>query len=106
MVRGPGLFYEKVLFGKKNPFLTNCIRKFILENKKRQKCSKNKVTLAFHLLSIALSIFQCRDFPGGPVGKTVLPMQGAQVRSLVGELDPACQPRSVQAATKKSVCHN
>ena len=32
-----------------------------------------------------------RNFPGGPVVKTpdsTLPMQGAQVRSLVGELDP------------------
>ena len=26
------------------------------------------------------------DFPSGPVVKTVLPLQGAQVRSLVGEL--------------------
>ena len=29
------------------------------------------------------------DFPGGPVAKT-LPMQGAQVRSLVREFDPTC----------------
>ena len=28
------------------------------------------------------------DFPGGPVAKTVLPMQEAWVRSLVRELDP------------------
>ena len=26
------------------------------------------------------------DFPGGPVVKTMLPMQGVQFRSLVGEL--------------------
>ena len=31
-----------------------------------------------------------RDFPGGPVVKTLLPMQGVQVSSLVRELDPAC----------------
>ena len=31
-----------------------------------------------------------RDFPGGPVAKTVLPMQGAQVLSLAGELDFIC----------------
>ena len=31
-----------------------------------------------------------RDFPGGPVAKTVLPMLGAQVQSLVRELDPMC----------------
>ena len=30
------------------------------------------------------------DFPGGPVTKTVLEMQGAQVSSLVGELNPTC----------------
>ena len=29
---------------------------------------------------------QMMDFPGGPVGKTVLPLQGTQVQSLVGEL--------------------
>ena len=28
-----------------------------------------------------------RDFPGGPVAKTVLPMQGAWVQHLVRELD-------------------
>ena len=31
-----------------------------------------------------------RDFPGGPVAKTVLPMQGTRVWSLVRELDPMC----------------
>ena len=32
-----------------------------------------------------------RDFPGGPVAKnSTLPKQGAQVRSLVRELDPTC----------------
>ena len=32
------------------------------------------------------------DFPGGPVAKdSTLPVQGAQVRSLVQELDPTCQ---------------
>ena len=30
------------------------------------------------------------DFPGGPVAKTVLPVRGACVQSLVKELDPAC----------------
>jgi len=29
-------------------------------------------------------------FPGDPVAKTVLPRQGAQVQSLVIELDPTC----------------
>ena len=28
----------------------------------------------------------CGDFPGGPVVETVLPMQGAEVQSLVREL--------------------
>ena len=31
-----------------------------------------------------------RDFPCGPLVKTVLPMQGARVLALVRELDPAC----------------
>ena len=31
------------------------------------------------------------DFPGGPVAKTVLPVQGAWVKSLVRELDPTCR---------------
>ena len=54
------------------------------------------------------------DFPGDAVVKTLeLPMQGAQVRSLVRELDPTCMPqlrvlmpqlRSPPAATKEPVC--
>ena len=40
-----------------------------------------------------------RDFPGGPVVKICLPMQGTRVRSLVRE-DPTCR-----AATKPT-CHN
>ena len=31
-----------------------------------------------------------RNFPGGPVVKTLFPMQGARVRSLFRELDPTC----------------
>ena len=31
-----------------------------------------------------------RDFPGGPVAKTALPMPRAWVQSLVRELDPMC----------------
>ena len=31
-----------------------------------------------------------RDFPGGPVAKTPHSMQGAQVYSLVRDLDPTC----------------
>ena len=30
------------------------------------------------------------DVPGGPVDKTVLPMHGAQILSLVKESDPTC----------------
>ena len=37
-----------------------------------------------------------RDFPGGPVTKTVLPMQGAWVRPLVRELDLICQLRTIK----------
>ena len=31
-----------------------------------------------------------KDFPGGPVTKTVLPMQGTWVQALVRELEPTC----------------
>ena len=31
-----------------------------------------------------------RDIPSGPVAKTVLPMQGASIKSPVRELDPIC----------------
>ena len=31
------------------------------------------------------------DFPAGPAAKTVLPMQVAQIPSLVRELDPTCR---------------
>ncbi len=30
-----------------------------------------------------LILLRCREFPGGPVVKTVLPVQGAQVQALV-----------------------
>ena len=30
------------------------------------------------------------DFPGGPEAVSILPMQRAQVQSLVKELDPTC----------------
>ena len=33
-----------------------------------------------------------RDFSGGPVARTLLSVQGAQVQSLVRELDPICCP--------------
>ena len=31
------------------------------------------------------------DFPCGPAAKTLLPVQGTWVQSLVRELDPTCQ---------------
>ena len=34
-----------------------------------------------------------RGFPGGPVGKCMLTMKGAQVKALVRKLDPACMPQ-------------
>ena len=41
------------------------------------------------------------DFHRGPVAKTpTLPMQGAQVRSLVRKLDPTCEIMSSHVATK------
>jgi len=47
--------------------------------------------LEFSLSREPLSNCFKRDSPGGPVAKTpLLPMLGAQVRSLVRELDPTC----------------
>ena len=43
-----------------------------------------------------------RDFPGGPVGRICLPMQGTQVQSLVGELRSHLQ-LSPSATMKKPV---
>ena len=63
----------------------------------------NKYMKRFSLIIREMQIkTTMRDFPGGPVGKTALPMQGAQVQSLVGELDPTCMPqlRRLHAATK------
>ena len=39
------------------------------------------------------------DFPGGPVVKTVPPVQGARVQLLVRELDPRCQLKIWQLKT-------
>ena len=44
------------------------------------------LTKILYILMIKKMSF--RDFPGGPVAKTVLPMQGTWVRPLVRELDP------------------
>ena len=50
----------------------------ILSNK--EECSKSEA--------------RQRDFPGGPVVKTLLPLQGARVPSLVGELrSPMARPK-------------
>ena len=46
------------------------------------------------------------DFPGGPVVKTLLPMQGAPVQGLVKDLDPHALTKSSQAATKDPTCSN
>ena len=40
------------------------------------------------LTASAINSGGSRDFPGGLVAKTALPMQEAQIQSLVGELDP------------------
>ena len=37
-------------------------------------------------LMLSTSYYQCRDFPGGPVVDSMLPLQGAQVWTLVEEL--------------------
>ena len=41
------------------------------------------------------------DFPGGPLVKTVLPVQGMQVQSLVGELrSPSRSERECKVGVK------
>ena len=50
-------------------------------NFEKLRYTKYNVWLWFTLLKR-----RCRDFPGSPVGKTLLPVQGAWVRSLAGEL--------------------
>ena len=47
-----------------------------------------------------------RDFPGGPVAKTLLPVQKPWVLSLVRDLDPHAATKSSRAATKDTVCYN
>ena len=42
------------------------------------------------------------DFPGGPVAKTQLPIEGAWVRFLPGELDPTCCNQSSPMAQGRS----
>ena len=44
--------------------------------------------------------FPAGDFPGGPVAKTLLPMQGAWVWSLVREQLPYATTKSLHATTK------
>ena len=44
-----------------------------------------------------------REFPGGPVGKCMLSMRGAQVQSLVRELDPACTPQLLTRSSRATV---
>ena len=43
------------------------------------------------LTASAINSGGSRDFPGGLVAKTALPMQEAQIQTLVGELDPTCR---------------
>ena len=39
---------------------------------------------------LGFSKTELRDFPGGPVAKTLQSLQRARVQSLIRELDPAC----------------
>ena len=42
-----------------------------------------------------------REFPGGPVADSTLPMQGAWVQSLVMELDPTCLNKHLAQVNKE-----
>ena len=44
-----------------------------------------------------------RDFPGGPMGKCMLMMRGAQVQSLIRELDPACMRQLLIRSSRATV---
>ena len=46
---------------------------------------KDAQTLVIREMQIKVKI-RARDFPGGPVGKTLLPVKRFQVQSLIGEL--------------------
>ena len=45
-----------------------------------------------------------RDFPGGPGVKTALPLQGAQVQSLVGKLRSHMPCGVAQKKKKDAIC--
>ena len=47
-----------------------------------------------------LKTYITRDFPGGPVVKTALPMQGTCVGSLIGELDTTCHKQDLAQPNK------
>ena len=55
------------------------------ERKKERNCVKHKTVQD----SLKWK-FPFWDFPGGPVTKTVFPVQGPWIQSLVGELDHIC----------------
>ena len=45
--------------------------------------------------------YRSGDFPGGPVAKTLLPMQGAWIQSLIRELDSACHNEKIPHSSTK-----
>ena len=51
----------------------------------KKKAIRNKAD------QVMLKSNKLKNFSGGPVAKTLFPMQGAWVWSLVRELDPTCQ---------------
>ena len=51
---------------------------------------KSEIKLLQQWSKEGLKVCVLGDFPGGPVVKTALPMQGVQVWSLARELDPTC----------------
>lgn len=59
-------------------------------------------------METGLSAKRERGFPGGPVVKTELPYQGAQVSSLVGEMRPRMRRgknRLYQTALRSQIRH-
>ena len=49
---------------------------------------------------VSINRWMDRNFPGGPVANSILPLQGTRVQSLVVELDPTCCAKSLHATVK------
>ena len=58
--------------------------------KENEKLKKKKKAIRNKAEQVMLKSNKLKNFSGGPVAKTLLPMQRAWVQCLVRELDPTC----------------